>query len=152
MQKSQDFRTRSVNMTFGVRAASLIIRNDEILLIKGTDNLYYTFGGAIQVGESSDVGAVREVKEELGIDVQINQLAFIVENQFIQEGITFHNVEFHYIVSPLEEPPLVMVENGKQYTCEWVCIKDLPSLDVRPKFLKEMLPTYDGTLQHVRTN
>lgn len=40
-------------------------------------NMWSNTGGAVQAGESSIVGAIRELKEELGIDVSKEELEFI---------------------------------------------------------------------------
>ena len=96
----QDFRTKVGNTVFGVRATALILQNGKLLVTKGKDK-YYTIGGAIQVNERTEEAVVREVKEELGVKAEARQLAFVVENRFEQEGVYYHNIEFHYLVDLL---------------------------------------------------
>ena len=103
----QDFRTTVGDTVFGVRAAALILQNGKLLVTKDKGK-YYTIGGAIQVNESTEDAVVREVKEELGVKAQAGQLAFVVENRFEQDGVSYHNIEFHYLVNLLEEAPLTM--------------------------------------------
>lgn len=91
-----DFRTKVDNQIFGVRATALLIKDGKIFLTKDSKGRYYTIGGAVEVNEVAADAVVREVKEELGIDSHVNQLDFVVENKFTQEGIHFHNIEFHY--------------------------------------------------------
>lgn len=105
-----DFRTRVDNQIFGIRATALIIKDGKIFLTKDSKGRYYTIGGAIAVNETAQDAVVREVKEELGVDSRVNQLAFVVENQFTHEGIDFHNIEFHFIVEPIGEIPEKMIE------------------------------------------
>lgn len=64
-----DFRTRVDNQIFGVRATALIIKDGKIFLTKDSKGRYYTIGGAVEVNEVAADAAVREVKEELGIEV-----------------------------------------------------------------------------------
>ena len=112
----QDFRTKVGNTVFGVRVAALILQNGKLLVTKDKGK-YYTIGGAIQVNESTEDAVVREVREELGIRAQAGQLAFVVENRFEQDGVSYHNIEFHYLVNLLEDAPLTMQEDEKMQPC-----------------------------------
>lgn len=144
-----DFRTRIDNQIFGVRATALLIKDGKIFLTKDSKGRYYTIGGAIAVNETAQDAAVREVKEELGIDSCVNQLAFVVENQFTHEGIDFHNIEFHFIVEPIGEMPEKMIEGQLKQTCEWIALDNLVNLDVVPDFLARELPNWNGLVKHI---
>lgn len=143
-----DFRTRVDNQIFGIRATALIIKDGKIFLTKDSKGRYYTIGGAVEVNEVAADAVVREVKEELGIDSRVNQLAFVVENQFTHEGIDFHNIELHFIVEPVGEMPEKMIEGKLKQTCEWIALDNLVNLDIVPVFLAEELPNWDGQLKH----
>lgn len=144
-----DFRTKIGNQMFGVRATALIIREDKIYLCKSSDGIYYTIGGAVEVGEETEAAVQREVREEIACEVAIDKLAFIVENSFCQSGVNFHNIEFHYLVTPLTEPEAIMIEGGKELTCQWLPLDQLESIDLKPGFLKTALKDWDGQLKHV---
>lgn len=150
-----DFRSKKQGQVFGVRATALIMKKQQLFLSYREENqAYYTIGGAIQVGESTEAAVVREVKEELGIEVAVRQLAFIVENEFTVvdkgETINFHNIEFHYIVEPMEETPSQMIEDDCSAPCYWIGVDSLVNLDVRPTFLKTALPNWSGAIEHIR--
>ena len=144
-----DFRTRIDNQIFGIRATALIIKDGKIFLTKDSKGRYYTIGGAIAVNEVAADAVVREVKEELGVDSCVNQLAFVVENQFTQEGIHFHNIEFHFVVDPIGEMPDEMIEGKLKKPCEWIKIDNLVNLDVVPAFLARELPNWDRQVKHI---
>lgn len=144
-----DFRTRIDNQIFGIRATALIIKDGKIFLTKDSKGRYYIIGGAIAVNEVAADAVVREVKEELGVDSCVNQLAFVVENQFTQEGIHFHNIEFHFVVDPIGEMPDEMIEGKLKKPCEWIKIDNLVNLDVVPAFLARELPNWDGQVKHI---
>ncbi|TDC65785.1 NUDIX domain-containing protein [Actinomadura sp. GC306] len=60
-----------------VPSVNVAVENDkgEILMIRRTDNDNWTLpGGAIDLGESVTQAAIRETKEETGIDVEITGL------------------------------------------------------------------------------
>lgn len=144
----QDFRTKVGNTVFGVRATALIVQNNQLLVTKEGD-YFYTIGGAIQINESTEDAVVREVREELGVRAQAGQLAFVVENRFEQDGVSYHNIEFHYLVNLLEEAPLTMQEDEKRQPCEWINLDQLQNIQLVPAFLKTSLPTWDGQLRHI---
>ncbi|MFH6614998.1 NUDIX domain-containing protein [Streptococcus suis] len=144
-----DFRTRIENQIFGVRATALIIKDEKIFLTKDSKGRHYTIGGAIAVNETAQDAVVREVKEELGVDSCVNQLAFVVENQFTHEGIDFHNIEFHFIVEPIGELPKEMIEGKLKQACEWIELDKLVNLDVVPAFLAQELPNWNGQVKHI---
>nr|WP_244315577.1 NUDIX domain-containing protein [Streptococcus sp. zg-86] len=108
----------------------------------------------MKVGESTEVAVVREVKEELGIDVAVKQFAFIVESEFTvvdtKEPVNFHNVKFHYIVEPMEETPKNMTEEGDALPCYWMEVDNLVNIDIVPDFLKIHLRNWSGTIEQIR--
>jgi ADP-ribose pyrophosphatase YjhB (NUDIX family) len=66
-----------------VPAASAMVTNDrgDILLQRRADNgLWAPPGGTIELGESISETAVREVKEETGLDVEITELVGVYTN------------------------------------------------------------------------
>ena len=144
----QDFRTKVGKTVFGVRATALIVQNNQLLVTK-EDDYFYTIGGAIQVNERTEEAVVREVKEELGVKAQAGQLAFVVENRFEQDGVSYHNIEFHYLVDLLEDAPLTMQEDEKTQPCEWIELDNLENIQLVPAFLKTALPDWDGQLRHI---
>ena len=147
----QDFRIKVENTVFGVRATALIVQNHKLLVTKDKDK-YYTIGGAIQVNESTEDALVREVGEELGVKAQAGQLAFVVENRFEQDGVYYHNIEFHYLVDLLEDAPLTMQEDEKTQPCEWIDLDKFEDIQLVPAFLKTALPDWDGQLRHIHLN
>ena len=146
--QEQDFRTKSNQTVFGVRATALIVKDNRLLVVEDEDG-FYTIGGAIQVDEATGDSVVREVKEELGVASRAVQLAFIVENRFEQAEVHYHNIEFHYLVDLLEDAPLTMQEDAKPLPCRWIAFDDLHTVDLKPAFLKSALPEWDGKLRHI---
>ena len=89
------------------------------------------------------------MREELGVKAQAGQLAFVVENRFEQDGVSYHNIEFHYLVDLLEDAPLTMQEDEKRQPCEWIDLDQLQNIQLVPAFLKTALPEWDGKLRHI---
>ena len=53
-------------------------------------------GGGIEYGERSDAAIVREVREELGVEIERIELVGVLENIFTCEGEPGHEVVFVY--------------------------------------------------------
>ncbi len=75
---------------FFVSAGVLIWRNDQILLVKKNygDKNWTLPGGLMEKGEAINQTAVREVKEEIGVDVRLTRIVGIysIKSRF---AITF---------------------------------------------------------------
>ena len=66
-----------------VPSVTAIVRNDagELLLVHKTDNnLWALPGGGVDPGDSVTMAVVREVKEETGIDVEVDDLVGVCTN------------------------------------------------------------------------
>lgn len=69
-----------------VSAAAVVINDqNEILLIKGPRRGWEMPGGQVEVGESLHTAAIRETKEEAGIDIEITRFCGVFQN--VEESI-----------------------------------------------------------------
>lgn len=144
-----DFRTRIGEQSFGVRVSALIVKNEKIYLAKSPKNEYYLLGGAILVNELTEDAITREMKEELGINIEVEKLAFVIENHFSLALTDHHQIEFLYLVNPLSDLNNEKIQEGGQIrTCEWVSFKELDKINLNPKFLKTALKNWDGQIKH----
>jgi len=87
--------------TIRVIAICLFRRGGEILVTEGFDtanNRRYArpLGGGVELGETSEQAIVREIREELGAEVQDLKLLGVLENLFKLEGRQQHEVVFVY--------------------------------------------------------
>ncbi|CAH1191869.1 hypothetical protein PAECIP111891_00124 [Paenibacillus allorhizoplanae] len=63
-------------------SAAAIVRNEhnEILLIKGPERGWEMPGGVVELGESLKQAAIRETKEESGIDIEVTKFCGVFQN------------------------------------------------------------------------
>lgn len=146
---TQDFRFRTDQQVCGVRATALIVQDGKIYLNRNEQGRFYTIGGAIRCGETTEEAVKREVKEEINLDIDVERLAFVVENTFCKYGVNFHNIEFHYLVKPLGEPDDEMVEGSERRSCEWIELADINAIDLVPAFLKTELTNLSTNVKHI---
>lgn len=75
-------RSKKMNPPKHIVSASAIVinENNELLLIKGPRRGWEMPGGQVEEGESLTLAAIRETKEESGIDIEIIRFCGIFQN------------------------------------------------------------------------
>lgn len=134
------------NKTFNVRSAGILRYQDKILLSKRSDKDYYSLpGGRISFNEESSMALKRELKEELGWDIKIDDLKLlrIIENFFTYKDATnFHEILFIYEI-PISKKyfdigNFINLENP-QMQMLWVNIDEFLSLNIKPSLVKSII-------------
>ena len=82
-----------------IGVAAVVIENDRVALIRrGRPPAYGKWslpGGAVELGETVEKAVVREVREEIGLEVEVLELVAILDRIFLnKEG----QVQFHYVL------------------------------------------------------
>ncbi len=70
-----------------------VVRNHDV--VKG-DDYYRPIGGSVNFGERTTDALVREVSEELDTSISITGDPMIVENIFVCDGVTGHEIDYLY--------------------------------------------------------
>ena len=129
-----------------VRAAGLIIHNGKILLHKNVNSDHYALiGGRVEIGENSADTVKREIKEELGKDIEISGYISTSENFCEMKGSKYHEIMFvHKIEFTNEEDKKIeyTMKNveGKDYLqYEWIDLDRIDEYPLLPKVIKEVL-------------
>ncbi len=111
------------------RVAAVIIEDNKILLMRRIKEgqEYFVFpGGGIEGNESVEDAIIREVKEELSLDVKIDKLFFEIENRG-QEELYFLIKEFSGNLK-LGGPEKERMNENNQYYPIWLDLKDASDL------------------------
>lgn len=129
---------------FNYRVAGVAIHNGRVLLDRNTRNNYWVLpGGHPDMMESMAVALRREMFEEIGANVEIIRLLWIIENFFYKDK-PVHELSFYFLMeidpdSPLllSEGPFYGEEHGYQLVYQWQPIEEnaLMKLPLFPGFL-----------------
>jgi 8-oxo-dGTP diphosphatase len=122
------------------RAKVIITRGDSILLMyrRRLGREYYILpGGEVHAGETLEQAAIRETKEETGLDVVIERELFMEENELGQHHC--------FSVEPVSGEPVLGGEEAgfnselDTYRLEWVPFESLPNMVIVSEKTKELL-------------
>ncbi len=117
-------------------ALGIIKHKNRVLVSKGKDiekqqEFCRLFGGGIEFGERSREALVREMKEELGVDVTEVAFMRVIENIFTYNGEPFHEITFLYNCA-FKDPQVYTFERFERIDkpgvfAEWVDLEDITS-------------------------
>ena len=135
-----------MNYKLNIRAACIIKHNNKVLLHKSDDrNHYCLIGGRVELGENSENTIIREIKEELGKEIDITGYISTIENFFEFEGSKYHEYMFVYEAEfkdekdKLIEDTLCNIEGKDYLKYYWIDLKDIDNVDIKPKVIKDIL-------------
>ena len=140
-----DISFKSSEGVFNYRAAAIIIHNGRILVMQDEGIPHdYLPGGRVHLGEPAEAALVREVREELDIDLPLHRLVFISESFFTLMGTRYHEMALYHL---MEAPPELLargdsftrVEGDEVHHFRWVKFEELRDLSFFPIFLKERI-------------
>ena len=145
---------------FNVRT-SAIVRHEGYLLCDYDERLKLNYlpGGRIQHEETSPEALLREMAEELGVEVQqAGRPRIITESFYAVGGTDFHELTFYYFLPKPKD--LLFTPNGTCRSFEedgcrheicWIeATKDaLMAADVKPLQLHDMIISPPNELQHL---
>jgi 8-oxo-dGTP diphosphatase len=86
-------------------SAVIPMKDDRVMLVKEVledDKEHWIFpGGGVDFGETLEEAGIREIKEELDLDVKIKE--FLGFKEIIRTQFNYHTVIFFFIAEPLDD-------------------------------------------------
>lgn len=153
-----DLTLKTEKGLFNHRVAAVIINDNKLLAQKNTvTNEYYLVGGRVSFGESTRDALVRELKEELNIDILDYKPIWINECFFIDNGTRFHEIGMYYLVDIKNTgfdkytSEFNVKEGSRMNTYEWLDMDDLDRIPIYPLFIKNEIKCMDNKLKLIIT-
>ncbi len=134
------------NYKLNVRAAGIIIHNGKVLVHRNIKYDHYALiGGRVEIGEDSATTVKREIKEELGKEIEITGYIATIENFFEMKGSKYHEIMFIHKAEFTDEDDKKIectMKNieGKDYLqYEWLDLKKMDEYSLLPIAVKDIL-------------
>lgn len=147
------------NQRFNYRIVGIAMHNDAVLLHRTTEEEFWTFpGGRAELGETAETTLKREMREELGAEVEITRLLWFVENFFTYNARRYHEISLYFLMQfppdslyLIQADPFYGLEETPQLIFQWFpCQTEvLAALPLQPTFLQTALLALPETITHV---
>lgn len=145
------------NLRFNVRAAGVIFQQNHVLLHKLISDSFWALpGGRVEFLEPAQETIKREMQEELGIDICVEKLLWVVENFFIRNDKSYHELGFYFLISSHSHPDFYTpikafkgIENDKHLIFQWHDVEALEDIELQPKFLQRALKSLPEVTQYI---
>ena len=143
---------------FNYRAAGIIIHHNKLLIMKDEHTPYYYFpGGRVAMNELSKDAIVREIREELNVEVKVNRMLWVNENFFHEEYFNenFHEICFCYLLDLVDDE---LINKGEEFIFKvsgkrthyfyWKDLNEVKDLNLYPLFIKDNILQLPQAIEH----
>ena len=126
-------------------AGALIIRDEKILFQRRTDNGQWgLIGGLVEINETYEQAALREIREETGLEVKLDHFLGIFHNHSMVwgNGDAAHVISAMFTASVVSGEPRI---DGESYELRFFGKEDIPAL-----FAEDHIAALDAYFSGVR--
>ena len=143
---------------FLYRVAGVAIIDGRVLVHgwEGEARLLCLPGGRVSWAESAEEAIAREMSEELGCEVDVGRLLWLIENLFTHRGVTTHEIGLYFEITLPNGCPQANGEpwtghevDGSEMYFRWQPIGKLGEIELVPSCLAELLPSLPEHTQYV---
>jgi len=117
-------------------ALAVLLHHDHVLCAEGYDEVkrqtfYRPLGGGVEFGERAADAAARELREEIGREVDVRELLGTTENIFVFNGAPGHEICFEFIAefaegaAPGDLAPVTCNEGGYAFIARWLPLAEV---------------------------
>ena len=140
---------------FDLRMVAVLIKDDKILVQRDRNGSEYALpGGHIKIGETLENGLIREIMEEMGVQIECRRLLWSEECFWEWNGKQVHNISFYYLIKLCDD--FEIPDNGEfvsqKDNCNvvigWMPIDQLQNITIYPEFLKKEIYHLNEPIKH----
>lgn len=138
-----DLRFLVDGMKLNVRSGIIIIKDNKILLHKNDNKDNYCLpGGGVKFLESSEEAIIREIKEEVNLDIKVEEFVTTIESIFEKDGIKFHEIYFIYkgsFINDIDTNKIIKNIEGKPIKYGFVDLDKIDDYYILPVIIKDII-------------
>lgn len=141
---------------FNYRMAGIALDGDRVLLHRmDWENFWSLPGGRGELLEPARETLRREMREELGVEVEVGRLVWVMESFFELNGKSYHELGLYFLMTLpdgsrfLREDEFEGDEEGVKLIFRWFSIAELESVRLLPSFLGQGLKSIPPGTEHV---
>jgi ADP-ribose pyrophosphatase YjhB (NUDIX family) len=142
---------------FNFRTAAVLAQDGHVLLHTMEDSDYWILpGGRVELGETSIGALQREMREELGQEIQVGRLLWVAESLLRDGRHLTHGLGFYYAISLVDPSSFIAPgetyrtrDSGVRLTFAWHPLDRLDQITIYPPFLRQGLPALPEQTQHI---
>lgn len=142
---------------FNLRTAAVLEQDGHVLLHTMEDSDYWILpGGRVELGETSISALQREMREELGQEIQVGRLLWVAESLLQSGRHLHHGLGLYYAISLADASSFIAPgetyktrDGGVRLTFAWHPLDRLDEITIYPPFLSQGLPALPEHTQHI---
>lgn len=153
-----DITFKTEGKRFNLRAAAVIMNENRVLAMSDERSPYfYLPGGKIALDETAEEAALRELREELGIEAKVVRPLYIAQSFFTEEGSgeSFHEICFYILIdcsdTDLASRGESFIINERHHTLEfrWLDVDSLENEYFYPTFLRKRMKSLPESVEMI---
>jgi 8-oxo-dGTP pyrophosphatase MutT (NUDIX family) len=142
---------------FTYRVAGVAIRDGRVLVqMEAKTGIWFLPGGRIEFGETAAESLKREMAEELGVDVGIGRLLWVIENLYgPPAALRHHEVGLYFMLNLSQRAPELRAErffhehDGVTLEFNWLPVESLDRMAFHPACLRAALRSLPARTEHI---
>jgi ADP-ribose pyrophosphatase YjhB (NUDIX family) len=150
------------NKTFVFRTAGIMIHDGKVLLHRASSDDFWSLpGGRVELLERAETAIVREMQEELNVEVKVDRLVWLVEHFFETHKRAYHELSLFFLLQLPQTSPILQEtcdfygqekhfgDTPLQLIFRWFPFYHLDMLTLYPTFLKKGLCALPSRTEHL---
>ena len=138
-----------------LRAAAVLVKDGKILVQRERNGSEDALpGGHIKMGETLEDGLIREIVEEVGVQIDCKRLLWSEECFWTWNGKQAHNIAFYFLVELCkgfeipDSTEFVPQKDNCNVLIGWMPIEEIQTVIIYPEFLKKEVFHLDDPMKH----
>ena len=138
-----------------LRPVAVYVKDNKILVQRDKNgNEYALPGGHIKIGETLENGLIREMMEEIGVQIKCKRLLWSEECFWEWKGKQAHNIAFYYLIDLCDNftipdnQEFIPQKDNVNVVIGWMPIDQLQNITIYPEFLKKEIYHLNEPIKH----